>query len=330
MSVRRWSRIWAIVTATSVAYACSGDNPGPNGAIVGTVLDSGTTAISPVVRLVRETGGASAVAVNGTEIFWVAAGHTIRAAKKATPTEIRTVADTAGATIVALVADDTGVYWLESGGQVMAIRGSAAPATLLSTGGELDRIALGGATLAVSGPNDAGLVTLGTADGTPATLSDDVPDDHGLANDGTSVFFTRGNEAIVRTQLDGGRGNVVVGLGVPRELAVDATTIYTSADVDGGKAIFQFDKRTNELQGDAAVPGALIPLAPDAGTVAAILLAHDGTNLVYANRLDGTVFRLSDGGATSVASVTGINALVADAAGVYFTADDGTVAWAQR
>ena len=329
MNARRWSCVGAVVTVASAVYACSGDDPGPSGAIVGTVLDSGTSAVTPIIRLAMESGGATAIAANTTDIFWVAAGRTIRAAKKASPTEIRTVADRAGASITALVADDAGVYWVESGGQVMAIRGSEAPATLLSGGGALDRIALGGSTLAVSGPNDAGLVTIGS-DGTPATLPDAIPDDHGLANDGTSVFFTRGNEAIVRLQLDGGLGNVVVGLGAPRELAFDGTSVYTSADVDGGKGIFRFDKRGSDFQGDAAVPATLVPLAPDAGAVASILLTYDGTNLVYANRLDGTVFRISDGGATSVARVTGINAIVADGAGVYFTAHDGTVAWAQR
>lgn len=311
--------------AVATAWACSGDDPGPSGAIVGTVLDSGAGALSPVVRVVREPDGATSVGATSTEIFWLAGGRTIRAARKSAPTEIRDVAERTG-TVQAVAADETGFYWVE-GGEVFGLRDGVAESLHRGTD-VLDRIVVARGTVAATAPNDAGLVTF-TAGGA-AALPDVLADDNGLATDGASVFFTRGAQDIVRLDLDGGVRSVAVGMNTPRELAVDGTWVYTSADVDGGKALFQLDKRANDLAGAAVAPLALVPLLPDAGTNASLVLAFDGRNLVYANRLDGTVFRVSDAGATSVTTLAGLTSLAADRDGVYATASDGSVVWAQR
>lgn len=312
-------------TAMAAAWACSGDDPGPSGAIVGTVLDSGSRASAPVVRIVREADGATSVGATSTEIFWLAGGRTIRAAKKSAPTEIRDVVERT-TTVQAVTADDAGFYWVEAG-EVFSLRDGATES--LHRGSDaLDRIVVSGGTIAATAPNDAGLVTV--TGGGAGSLADVVADDNGLATDGASVFFTRGAQDIVRLDLDGGVRSVVVGMSAPRELAVDGTSVYTSADVDGGKALFRLDKRANDLLGDAAAPFALVPLLPDAGMTASLVLAFDGANLVYGNRLDGTVFRMSATGATAVTTLAGLTSLAADRDGVYATASDGSVVWAQR
>ena len=308
--------------AIATAWACSGDDPGPSGAIVGTVLDSGSGAASPVVRVVREPDGATSVGATSTEIFWLAGGRTIRAARKSAPSEIRDVVVRTAA-VEAVVADERGFYWVEAG-EIFALRGGAAES--LHRGSDaLDRIVVSGDTIAATAPNDAGLVTVGAG-----ALPDVIADDNGLATDGASVFFTRGAQDIVRLDVDGGVRSVVVGMSAPRELAVDGAWVYTSADVDGGKALFRFDKRANDLAGSAVDPLALVPLLPDAGTTASLVLAFDGASLVYGNRLDGTVFRSADAGATSVTTLAGLTSLAADRDGVYATASDGSVVWAQR
>lgn len=311
--------------AVATAWACSGDDPGPSGAIVGTVLDSGSGAVGSVVRIVREAEGATSVGATSTEIFWLAGDRTIRAAKKSAPTDIRNVAERTAA-VQAVAADEDGFYWVE-GGELFALRGGAAESLHRGTDA-LDRVVVARGTVAATAPNDAGLVTV-TARGA-GVLPDVIADDNGLATDGTSVFFTRGAQDIVRLDLDGGVRSVVVGMNAPRELAVDGTRIYTSADIDGGKALFQLDKRANDVPGATVEPFALVPLLPDAGSRASLVLAFDGASLVYANRLDGTVFRVSDAGATSVTTLAGLTSLAADRDGVYATARDGSVVWAQR
>lgn len=327
----------AVLLSSCASFGSSGtaDNP----ADAGPSDDGGKTSDAApdagplsgiIVTFTQETERTLAVAADRTNVYWWSQRDArIRKASKAKPNELGEVAARPGQAVSVLATDANGFFWLETGPEdggtthrVMTLD-AGAPRALYRSTAALQRLALDGARVytvegnnivSVSRPTGPGQIELST-----------FADGQSLASNGIDLFFTFSGRAIFRLS-NGTPTKMIDDLGGPRELAAAGANLYAVVPSGAGSAIISMSKTAEGLAADAAPPVVTTPPGR-------ISLASEGAGVVWANAADGTIQRIAKLGAatTLVASgIGGANAIAADSDGVYWTADDGTVAWARR
>lgn len=276
-----------------------------------------------VVVVASENDSTVGVAVNQERIYWWSVlDSRIASAAKDDPTRVETVAFRPKQTVTAVVADASGVYWLENGpdedgatsSRIMTKDGSGTRAVFRTTDA-LRYLALSPMRVDTSAHSAVCVAPRGDGAGGCISVSSS---DNALADDGFNVFYTfaDGIYALGGKQIVSGAANA-------HDLVLDGTNVYAVVPRPPGNALVKGDKN-----------GPATAVTDVAKTPAGrILLALDNLGLVYANVDDGTIWRQpTTGGEPTMlkSGVTRPNAIVADANGVYWSTDDGHVVWVVR
>jgi hypothetical protein len=285
------------------------------------------------ITVAHEDARTAFVATDAQFIYWWSVStSSILRADKTNPSQVGAVVVRPLEAVNALAVDGSGIYWLEvgpdpvqNGSRLMQL---SRPFSATSTPNVLKRAPEALALLAVDSiralTTYSGGVLGASKAGAPINFGLAL-DGKSLASDGMDAFYTFMGSYVYRLSSAGGSSRVI-GLPSPRELNVEGPFLYGVMDSDGGSAIFKTPK--NDVD---AGPTAATPLTQIAGS--AIVLALDNLGVVWGNAGDGSIHRVDrSGGALPdvVSGLVGLNAIAADANGVYWTTDTGIVGWAPR
>jgi hypothetical protein len=174
-----------------------------------------------------------------------------------------------------------------------------------------------------SGFNTGGTVwSVPIAGGCPSMLVTNQQAPHGMASDGTNLFYANegtnngGNGSIQRIPIAGGTPTpIATGQAFPTDVAVDATNVYWVNSGDG--SVWKSDKATPNP----------INLVTGAGNGHAVHLRVDATNVYYTDHTSGFVYRVPIAGGTAVqmtTQVNGVGYLALDSQNVYYGANNAT------
>ena len=290
--------------------------------------DAGRPAPGAVVTVRKEGDATRGVAVTAERIYWWSVQYAhIASVSKSDLGTVRTDVDRTGQTVTAVGADASGIYWLEAGpdaqeggtsDRIMKQEGGVAT-VLLRTETPLRHLAVSpGFVFSTAG---GALAVAPKAGG--GTLRSLGIDQEGLTADATYAYYTYSGSSVYRTTPAFSGAMVISGLGAPHSLATDSTNLYAVITDASGNAIVKMDKSASSSAAAATIVTRIAP--------GPTLLAVDSAGIVWGNADDGKIQRVarSGGEATVMAlGVTGVNALVADGDGVYWTTDEGVVGWA--
>jgi len=323
----------AVPAPDSTADGGGADGPATS-ADGGATDDGGGRAdgsLPPVVAVAQENGAAQWVATDAQYIYWWSVDHaSIMRADKDQPSAVTVLVARASQTVSAVAVDGTGVYWLESGpdvidggttDRIMALApGAPTPTALFATSDSLKFLALGSYVLSTYKDG----IVRAKAGTTADTLAVGI-DRSALASDGTDAIYTYGNSGVWRL-TPANASSRIINLPNPHQLVVESATMYGLYDSAGGSSLFKTDKAGMNKDQSAATELTQIAGGP-------IFVAIDTLGVVFGNGGDGTIKRVSRNGgdpALVISGRGGLNAVAADARGVYWTTDTGEVGWAPR
>jgi len=176
-----------------------------------------------------------------------------------------------------------------------------------------------------TGFNNTGSVwSVPLAGGCPKMLVGQQSAPHGMASDGTNLFyanqgvFQQNNGSIVRIPVGGGSATpIATNQAFPLDITVDATNVYWTNSADG--SVWKSDKTTPNP----------IKLAGASGLNHARFLRVDATNVYFTDGTSGVVNRVPIAGGSVVAMTTQVSLpghLAIDKTNAYFASRGNTTA----
>jgi hypothetical protein len=280
-------------------------------------------------NIAHESAPTLGIAVTPTDIYWWSTqDQRIAKVSKASPSVVETHASRPTETVTAVVADANAVFWLEAGpdtdggvSQRIMTKDALGVRPVYQTDQALKHLALDPTRVVTTSPG--GVIIFDRSLNTTASGAFGL-DQLALTIDTPHVYYSFGDS--IYDYSGPTPQPLIEGLNSPRELAVNGDSLEVLVTTSTGSSVLAVDRAKPSQPGDSGTTVAAMGPGP-------IHYAIAGAGIVWGNVTDGTVEHVAGIGAVPepiANGVHGINAIVADSDGVYWTADDGSVTWVRR
>lgn len=315
---------------TPEASTAGSDASGPGDAPLAEAGTEGAAVAAGTMTVKTELDRAVAIAADSSTIYWWSSRereiHTFGKVSKV----VGILLPRPDQEVSRMVADGTGVYWIESGLGADGSAGSAGSRVrrlAFANGSEVDVIDPGGPALYRLAVQSGDVIAMGDSNVYLASKNGTGGlrifshgfDTTSLSAHDAYVYSTTGRNSIWRMEIaSGNRSKIMSGLDAPREVQTDEDRIFWL----GKDAIFSC-----ALGEDNALPSAATTLL--SGESDPTMLAAYKDALHWANG-DGTIRKVSKlgGDASTVIDDAGqVTSFAVDGDGIYWTTAAGAVMW---